>query len=83
MAIGQYQKHSYRRGGGGWELQVVGKAMSTLKTVKWHCAIFGATYHTKQLNPWPNSSARGVVKYSQLSACLGDKEPFKDHLSSS
>ena len=74
MAIGQYQKHSYRRGGGGWELQVVGKAMSTLKTVKWHCAIFGAKYHTKQLNPWPNSSARGVVKYSHAAVCLSREQ---------
>ena len=33
--------------------------------------IFTTTYHTKQLNPWPNSSASRVVNYSQLSACQG------------
>ena len=39
--------------------------------------IFTSTYHTKQLNPWPNSSASGVVNYSQLSACQGDMQPFE------
>ena len=39
--------------------------------------IFTSTYHTKQLNPWPNSSASCVVKYSQLSACQGDMQPFE------
>ena len=28
--------------------------------------IFTSTYHKKQLNPWPNSSASCVVNYSQL-----------------
>ena len=42
--------------------------------------IFTSTYHTKQLNLWPNSSTSGVVNYSQLSACPGEMEPFKDHL---
>ena len=32
-------------------------------------AIFSSTYHTKQLNPWPNSSASHVVVYSWLSGC--------------
>ena len=42
--------------------------------------IFTSTYHTKQLNPWPNSSASRVVNYSQLSACQGDMQPFEgDH----
>ena len=36
-----------------------------------------STYHTKQLNPWSNSSASHVVNYSQLSACQGDMEPFE------
>ena len=36
-----------------------------------------STYHTKQLNPWPNSSVSHVVNYSQLSVCQGDVEPFK------
>ena len=35
-------------------------------------AIFTSTYHTKQLNPWPNSSASRVVNYSRLSACQED-----------
>ena len=39
--------------------------------------IFTSTYHTKQLNPWPNSSASRVVSYSRLSACLGDMQPFE------
>ena len=42
-------------------------------------AIFTSTYHTKQLNPWPNSSASLVVKYNQLSACQGKMEPFEDN----
>ena len=40
-------------------------------------AVFTSTYHTKQLNPWPNSSASRVVNYSWLSACQGDMEPFE------
>ena len=40
-------------------------------------AIFTSTYHTKQLNPWPNSSASRVVNYSRLSACQGDMESFE------
>ena len=40
-------------------------------------AIFISTYHTKQLNPWPNSLASRVVNYSQLSACQGDMQPFE------
>ena len=43
-------------------------------------AIFASTYHTKQLKPWPNSSASHVVNYSQLSARQGKIEPFKEHL---
>ena len=40
-------------------------------------AIFTTTYHTKQLNPWLNLLATGVVNYSQLSACQGDMYPFE------
>ena len=40
-------------------------------------AIFTSTYHTKQLNPWPNSSASCVVNYSWLSACQEDMQPFE------
>ena len=42
--------------------------------------IVTSTYHTKQLNPWPNSSASHVVNYSCLTACQGEMEPFEDHL---
>ena len=45
-------------------------------------AIFTSTHHTKQLNPWPNSSASHVVNQSQLSACQGEVEPFEEHPSS-
>ena len=40
-------------------------------------AIFTSTYHTKQLNPWTNSSASRVVNYSWLSACQEDMQPFE------
>ena len=40
-------------------------------------AIFTSTYHTKQLNQLPNSSADCVMNYSQLSACQGEMEPIK------
>ena len=43
-------------------------------------AIFTSTYDTKQLNPWPNSSASQVMGYSQLSACQGEMDPFEEHL---
>ena len=43
-----------------WQTKATSKATSTLKT---------DAYHTKQLNPWPYSSASHVVNYSQLSAC--------------
>ena len=39
--------------------------------------IFTSAYHTKQLNPWPNSLASRVVNYSRLSGCQGDMEPFE------
>ena len=39
--------------------------------------IFTSTYHTKQLNPWPNSSTSRVVNYSQLSACQEDMQLFE------
>ena len=42
-------------------------------------AIFTSTCHTKQLNPWPNSSASRVVILSRLSACQGKMGPFKDY----
>ena len=42
--------------------------------------IFCYTDHTKQINPWPNSSASFVVNYNQLSTYPGEMEPLKDHL---
>ena len=42
--------------------------------------IFTSTYHTKQLNPWPNSSPSRVVNYSQLSACQGYMKPSEGDL---
>ena len=44
-------------------------------------AIFTCTYHTKQMNPWPNTSASCMVNYSRPSAFQGDMEPFKGDLS--
>ena len=41
--------------------------------------IFTSTYHIKQLNPWPNSSASHMVNYSWLSVCQGEVEIFEDH----
>ena len=41
--------------------------------------IFTSTYHTKQLNPWSNSSASRVVNYGQLPACQRKMEPFEEH----
>ena len=42
-------------------------------------AIFTSTYHTKQLNAWPNSSGSCVMDHSWLSTCQGKMEPFEDH----
>ena len=42
-------------------------------------AIFTSTCHTKQLNPWPNSSASRVVIHSRLSACQRKMGPFKGY----
>ena len=33
-------------------------------------AIFTLTYHTKQLNPWPNSSTSHGVNYVHPAVCL-------------
>ena len=54
--------------------KVVGKGYVLTKTSQMASigVIFTSTYHTKQLNPWPNSSASRVVNYSRLSACQGD-----------
>ena len=42
-------------------------------------AIFTSTCHTKQLNPWPNSSASRVVNHICLSAFQGKVGPFEGH----
>ena len=67
--------------GGGWvgSHKVVGKAYIFTKTSQMTSigVIFTFTYYTKQLNPWPNSSASRVVNYSQLSARQGDMQPFE------
>ena len=39
--------------------------------------IFNTTYHTKQLNLWPNSSTSHVVNYSWLTACQEDMQRFE------
>ena len=59
--------------------EVVGKGDVFTKTSQMVSigAIFITTYHTKQLNPWPNSSANHVVNYSWLSACQGNMQPFE------
>ena len=71
---------------GGWEGEgwvgshkVAGKGYVFTKTSQMASigVIFTSTYLTKQLNPWPNSSASRVVNYSQLSACQGDMQPFE------
>ena len=41
--------------------------------------IFISRCHTKQLNPWPNSSGSRMVIQSRLSACQGKMGPFKGH----
>ena len=63
--------------------EVAGKGYVFTKTSQMASigVVFTSTYHTKQLNPWPNpwqnSSASHVVNYSQLSACQGDMQPFE------
>ena len=44
-------------------------------------AISTSTYHTKQLNPWPNSEVNCVMNHSRLSACQWEMEPFEGDLS--
>ena len=59
--------------------EVAGKGYVFTKTSQMASigVIFTSTYHTKQLNPWPDSSASRVVNYSQLSACQGAMQPFE------
>ena len=62
--------------------EVAGKGYVFTKTSQMASigVIFTSTYHTKQLNPWPNVSASRVVNYSQPSACQGDMQPFEGDL---
>ena len=66
-------------GGAGGSHEVAGQGYVFTKTSQMASigATFTSTYHTKQLNPWPNSSASRVVNYSRLSACQGEMEPFE------
>ena len=59
--------------------EVAGKGYVFTKTSQMtsNCANFTSTYHTKQLNPWPNSSASRVVNLSRLSASKGDMQPLE------
>ena len=59
--------------------EVAGKGYVSTKTNQLASigAIFTSIYHTKQLNPWPNSSASRVVSYSCLSACQEDMQSFE------
>ena len=61
--------------GGWWAgiLEVAGKDYVFTKTSQMASigATFNSTYRTKQLNPWPNSSAGRVVNCNRLSACQG------------
>ena len=63
--------------------EVVGKGYVNTKSSQTVSigAIFTFMYNTKQLNPWPNSSASRIVNYSPLSSRLGEMEPFEDNLS--
>ena len=49
--------------------EVAGKGYVFTKTSQ--MTSIGVIFTTKQLNPWPNSSASCVVNYSQLYACQG------------
>ena len=61
--------------GGEWlgSHKVAGEGYIFTKNIKMTFigAIFTSTWHTKQLNPWTNSSASRVVIHSRLSACQG------------
>ena len=59
--------------------EMVGKGYFFTKTgqMKSTGAIFTSTYHTKQLNPWPNSSVSRVMNYSWRSTCQEDIQSFE------
>ena len=58
---------------GGWgqagSYKVADKGYIFTKTSQM-ASIGATTYHTKQLNPWPNSSASCVVNYIATAGCL-------------
>ena len=68
---------------GGWEqvgsheVVVKGYVSSENSQMASIGTIFTSTYHTKQLNPWQNSSASHVENYSWLSACQGVRSLLK------
>ena len=81
----QYHQHSYSRfltgvlntnstptgqeGGGRWVAMKWWEKFTINNQAASIVAILTSTYHTKQLNPWPNSPDSQLVNYSQLSAC--------------
>ena len=68
-------------GGSVWSHEVAGKGFVFTKNSQMTSigAIFTSTCHTKQLNPWPISSASHVVIHTWLFACHGKMGPFKGH----
>ena len=65
-------------GGAGGQPQSGGEGYVFTETIQMASfgTIFTSAYHTKQLNPWPNSSPSCVVNCSWLSAFQGDMQPF-------
>ena len=63
--------------------EVMGKGYIITKTSQMTStgAILTLIYHTKQQNPWPNSSGNHMVNYSRLSIYQGDMQPFEGDLS--
>ena len=77
--VSRYHQQSYRVGG---HLRVATKWWAKATQIENSQmastgAISTSTYHKKQQNLWLNSSASGVVNYSQLSSCQGEMEPFE------
>ena len=62
---------------GSYEVEAKGYVFTKNSQIAFIGAILTSTYYTKQLNPWPNSSASCVVNYGWLFACQGDMEPLE------
>ena len=85
----QYHQYSYRVGrwgrSGSHEVAGKGSIFTKNREMTTTGAIFTSTCHTKQLNPWPNSSASRVVihsrVHSRLSTCQRKMGPFKGYRS--